>query len=282
MNFENTEYDHRIKRWRANGYFPSEIAWGMNIPLDFVYHRFKELNLPLHILGRQRKLQDPEILREAINNKSLTIGEIAQQFDTGYNTVEYYARKFGVVRKSPASNVDENVLREKYCEQCWPVSWISRTYGWHDGAIIRRLKKMGVFKTRHQQTCDRRSREKGCPYHLSSGYPLVRIPVGHNTRGKKLDGNWAFAHVIEMEKKLGRPLLKNERVHHVDCDKMNFNIENLLLCGNDPVHQRLHSTLESVVGKLYKAGIVDFTPEQGYFVKDEVKDEELETQDCAK
>jgi transposase len=293
VNLDNTAFDERIRQWRESEYYPSEIALGMKIPIEFVYHRLNQLGLPLHL---HRALQDPEILREAVTDKKLSLADVAKQFGVGYNTVGYYAKKWGVRRRPCPPPLDDGLLRQKYCVELWSTAEIEQSYGvtYSQQRVVRRLKKLGLLKSNGEHRADRREKKKGYRHLTSAGYPLMKIPKGHMTRGVKLDGTFGFSHVIEMEKKLGRPLLKSERVHHIDCDKMNFNIENLLLCGNDPVHQRLHSTLERVVGQLYKAGVVGFEPEKGYYIKKKPKEEDLvevpepepsqivsETQDCA-
>lgn len=62
----------------------------------------------------------------------------------------------------------------------------------------------------------------------------MTLPTGYI---KVLDKNhpnanyngYVFEHVYVMSKKLGRPLAKDERVHHKDCDKKNNHISNLEL-----------------------------------------------------
>ena len=124
---------------------------------------------------------------------------------------------------------------------------------------------------------DARSRNRGSPYRMQGGYPLVRVPEGHATRMTKRarDTGVQFAHVIEMEKKLGRPLMNGEMVHHIDCNKGNFNIENLYLCESNTEHMNIHATLEGAIGKLFNAGIVSFNLKKGYYIKKMPREEDL-------
>lgn len=58
----------------------------------------------------------------------------------------------------------------------------------------------------------------------SNGYVLVRVGVGHSLADVR---GYAYEHRVEAEKKIGRPLLPSEHVHHIDENKQNNNPENL-------------------------------------------------------
>lgn len=54
-----------------------------------------------------------------------------------------------------------------------------------------------------------------------------------------------------MEDYLGRKLRKEERVHHIDGDPLNNNIENLKLCKNQSEHMKKYHGVDSVLNKEY-------------------------------
>lgn len=56
-------------------------------------------------------------------------------------------------------------------------------------------------------------------YITSNGYKKIRVP----------DGRWILEHRFILEKKLGRPLLPSENVHHKDSNKLNNRLSNLEL-----------------------------------------------------
>ncbi len=69
---------------------------------------------------------------------------------------------------------------------------------------------------------------RGYIYILNKNHPFAE------KRGYVLE-----AHLV-MEKKLGRYLLPKEVVHHIDGDKLNNSIKNLVLFATQSVHIKLH------------------------------------------
>ena len=58
---------------------------------------------------------------------------------------------------------------------------------------------------------------------------------------KKING--ISEHRLIMEKKIGRPLTKKEVVHHLNGDKKNNKIHNLMLFPNQKAHASFHSKI---------------------------------------
>ena len=53
--------------------------------------------------------------------------------------------------------------------------------------------------------------------------------------------NGKLEHRLVVERFIGRELTKEERVHHIDKDKKNNKIENLMLFKNDSEHIKFHN-----------------------------------------
>lgn len=69
-----------------------------------------------------------------------------------------------------------------------------------------------------------------------SGYVLVWKPSHPNA----MQNGWILAHRFEMSKAIGRALAVGEVVHHINGNKTDNRIENLLLLKSQADHRRLH------------------------------------------
>lgn len=71
------------------------------------------------------------------------------------------------------------------------------------------------------------------------GYVYIYVP--NHPNAKK---NYIVEHRLVMEKKLGRYLKKSEVVHHIDFDKSNNKIENLMLFETAGKHMKFHTKIK--------------------------------------
>lgn len=80
---------------------------------------------------------------------------------------------------------------------------------------------------REQKFCSHRcySLDKPRAFILKNGYKLVAKP-GHSRADKR---GYVREHLLIMEEKIGRPVLRSESIHHIDGDKTNNQIDNLML-----------------------------------------------------
>ena len=71
-----------------------------------------------------------------------------------------------------------------------------------------------------------------------------------------------------MQKYMGRKLCpKTERIHHIDMDKLNNNLDNLWICNNSK-HMIAHHSMNTLVAQFMKMDLVGFHKEAGkYYLK---------------
>lgn len=62
----------------------------------------------------------------------------------------------------------------------------------------------------------------------------------------RASGLYVYEHIVVAEKKLGRPLLPGEVVHHIDLDQSNNDPANLIVLPSQAEHLRLHKQLGHV------------------------------------
>lgn len=80
-----------------------------------------------------------------------------------------------------------------------------------------------------------------------SGYVEIRIP-GHPNTNKR---GYIYEHQYVMEQHIGRYLLPGEVIHHIDGNKSNNDISNLMLLTNSE-HIKLHAILRSSAKRMKK------------------------------
>lgn len=83
---------------------------------------------------------------------------------------------------------------------------------------------------------------------------LKRNKQGYIYRGNQRE------HTLVMEKSLGRKLQKEEIIHHINGDKGDNRVENLMVC-NRAEHNRIHGQLEGLSFRLFQDGLISFCKE---------------------
>jgi len=72
----------------------------------------------------------------------------------------------------------------------------------------------------------------------TKGYVLIYFPQHPNAKG-----GYVLEHRLRVETFIKRYLTKEERVHHLDFDKKNNSIRNLMLFPTNSAHMKFHTKL---------------------------------------
>lgn len=113
------------------------------------------------------------------------------------------------------------------------ICWLCKCICGNEAIVSGKSLRMGSTKScgclhKENKNLPDNTRPFGYKRMTSKGYIVIKT---HN--------GFMFEHIYEMEKSLGRKLVDDERVHHIDHDKTNNNIANLELIRHGE-HTRLH------------------------------------------
>jgi hypothetical protein len=100
----------------------------------------------------------------------------------------------------------------------------------------RILKKNGIARDGRHKSNNKNWAGGKC---MAAGYVKIRDPLNimRDSRG------YVWEHRLVMAKHIGRPLLRTEVVHHIDENKSNNDITNLILFGSQAEHISHHRSI---------------------------------------
>ncbi len=158
--------------------------------------------------------------------------------------IEFKCSKCGIIKSVDKYGFLKRKRRKKLCNSCAPK--------------IDRLKKIGITSpckgvSRPHLQGEKSHNWKGGKWVDKFGY--VRI---NGNRRKNGHGWYLKEHRVVAEKMIGRPLKKDECVHHIDGDKQNNSETNLIVTNNYQHHKLIHASLQEVAYELYKRGNIIF------------------------
>ena len=90
---------------------------------------------------------------------------------------------------------------------------------------------------------------------MNNGYVEIMMPEHPNARSN----GTILEHRLMAEKKLGRRLTKEETVHHIDGDRNNNDLDNLMVFKTNSDHSAFHKGAKAV-----QDGDVWYCPDKGY------------------
>jgi hypothetical protein len=137
--------------------------------------------------------------------------------------------------------VPRGELLELHHGQNLTAAAIGELYGCSGSSVRRRLMALGLGKG-----CGKSKKLNGCQSHkwrggryvAPTGYVFIHRP-SHPNAGPN---GYVAEHRLVASESIGRPLRPDEQVHHIDGDKKNNHISNLIVVPRGK-HQRLHADI---------------------------------------
>lgn len=177
---------------------------------------------------------------EIIGCKSdITMSKILKKngIDTNHNQKLAYMKRGG----RTDGEFKEYLIKE-YSEKMRSMTSIAKELGISWVIVSRYLDKYEIPKRTksEQQSGERSVGWKGGIHKKSNGYIEIYCPSHPNANKRKS----VYEHQLVAEKKLGRYLKNGEVVHHIDMNKSNNAVDNLIVLTNQN-HMKLHSLLKN-------------------------------------
>jgi len=159
---------------------------------------------------------------------------------------------------------DEKELLRMYVDEWMSVLAIRRKFGLSRNAgtvISSLLRGLGVHRWGYSNNTNISKQFS------SDGY--VRLPVIPSNKHLttiRLGGN-EMEHRLVVAASIGRPLKRNEWVHHINRDKADNRLSNLMLVDRN-LHKRIHISMDKVIEELFKEGIATINKDKEYVLRE--------------
>jgi transposase len=213
----------------------AEIAKELNQPRFRIYEVLRKYGFKPKDNFKQIKQGKPEELQEKIVEYYQTsdIRNTGKNFNIPYGTVRKILMKRNVLRLDNGQKlISEELAKE--CVKDWQLGMsqtaIAKKYNVSQAVIGRTLWKQGIQTSKRLRFGEKHGSYKGGKGINNMGYVQILMPKDHKFyKEMALSHGYVLEHRFKMAESLGRPLTKDESVHHVDGNKQNNDISNLQL-----------------------------------------------------
>ena len=196
--------------------------------------------------------------------KEKTIKQIAKEQKVSVSSIQVWLRKHGIKKFDKKLYRNKKWLEDQYINKRKSALKISRICKCDDVSILTWLRKFSIPIRKHEGK--NHANWKG-GIRSYSGYIQLLCQKHPHANGK----GYVYKHRLVMEEDIGRYLRPEERVHHLDGDKSNNNIENLVLCENWGKHSKIHGDFQRIAYELFKLGIIKLNRKDNIFFIDKSK-----------
>lgn len=192
--------------------------------------------------------QNPEELR-AIYQEKQSMQKVADHYGVSKKTIINYMNKFNIDRKPMRKPLDIELMK-KMVEEGKLVKDIAKEFGVCTILVRKRMAEQGIKADTFHKGYTRKE----------SGYLLVRNP----NHPRANNHGYVPQHTLIYEQYLGRYLNNDELIHHINGNKSDNRIENLVLM-NAFDHKSKHSQQDRKQVDLHE---VRRLLDEGNFLKD--------------
>lgn len=183
-----------------------------------------------------RKLTDEQELElaEMYASGDHSVADIMQKFDVARVTAHRIASRHGVVRpagRQPLKFSDEQIAdMVKRAESGESHASIGRAYGTSQCKVSRLLASEGIVSSRgRSRRGSAHGAWKGGRVSQGEGYVAVMVADDDPLASMRNSQGYVLEHRLVIARSLGRPLSKDENVHHVNGVRDDNRLENLEL-----------------------------------------------------
>lgn len=214
----------------------------------------------------KRLLPSDETITALFTEQQLSPKQIANQYGVQIAAVHKRLWKLKLVIPNQKYNryahhvtFSDADLTRMYVTEKMSTTDIAFLCGVAKESIANHLKRLGITRpfSGPESRFKLRKRFIG-QYH--KGYPLKVLPNHPRASQGKV-----AVHILVMEEYLGKPLEKNQIVHHIDLDRGNFDITNLYVCESTSEHSKVHWQIQFLIRELFSMGLVAFDKNKGQY-----------------
>lgn len=130
---------------------------------------------------------------------------------------------------------NKEILANKY-KELNSLQKVADYFGVSKKLILKYMQKYDIPRNKRVK-----KEKKPDTYHKGyittwNGYKKVKAPIDHPYKDNK---GYIMEHRLVLEQSLGRYIEPYEEVHHIDCNKFNNSLDNLMLVSKEE-HRRIH------------------------------------------